>query len=129
MPNTLTSSSPKLAQIYKTKSYPLTKYYTDYLLNADKETFSSHPLPMMRYLTISDLNSRINTGPSSIPTKVMKQIKDEISAPLEKLINRSFHNGVFPIILKIAEVIPIFKSESRVACNNYPYIKLPIEDW
>ena len=40
-------------------------------------------------------------------------------APLAKLINRSFHNGVFPNILKIAEVIPIFKSESRVACNNY----------
>ena len=49
----------------------------------------------------------------------MKQIKDVISAPLAKLINRSFHNGVFPNILKIAEVIPIFKSESRVACNNY----------
>ena len=59
----------------------------------------------------------------------MKQIKDEISAPLAKSINRSFHNGVFPIILKIAEVIPIFKSESRVACNSYPYIKLPIDDW
>ena len=49
----------------------------------------------------------------------MKQIKDVISAPLAKLINRSFHNGVFPNILKIAKVIPIFKSESRVACNNY----------
>ena len=31
----------------------------------------------------------------------MKQIKDVISAPLVKLINRSFHNGVFPNILKI----------------------------
>ena len=49
----------------------------------------------------------------------MKKIKDAILAPLAKLINRSFHNGVFPNILKIAEVIPIFKSESRVACNNY----------
>ena len=54
----------------------------------------------------------------------MKQIKDVISAPLAKLINRSFHNGVFPNILKRAEVIPIFKSESRVACNNYRPISL-----
>ena len=43
----------------------------------------------------------------------MKQIKDVISAPLAKLINRSFHNGIFPNILKIAKVIPISKSESR----------------
>ena len=49
----------------------------------------------------------------------MKQIKDVISAPLVKLTHRSFHNGAFPNILKIAKVIPIFKSESRVACNNY----------
>ena len=84
---------------------------------------------MMRYLTISDLNIRISTGPSSIPTKVMKQIKDVISAPLAKLINTSLRNGLFPNILKIAEVIPIFKSESRDACNNYRYIKLPIKDW
>ena len=49
----------------------------------------------------------------------MKQIKDVISATLVKLTNRSFHNGAFPNILKIAKVIPIFKSESRVTCNNY----------
>ena len=49
----------------------------------------------------------------------MKQIKDVISAPLAKLIKISFHNGAFPNILQIAKVIPIFKSESRVACNNY----------
>ena len=54
-----------------------------------------------------------------MPTKVMKQIKDVISAPLAKLTSRSFHNGIFPKILKIAKVIPIFKSESRVARNNY----------
>ena len=54
----------------------------------------------------------------------MKQIKDVISAPLAKLTNRSFHNGVFPNILKIAKVIPIFKSKSRVACNSYRPISL-----
>ena len=62
---------------------------------------------------ISHLNIRKSTGPNRILTKVMKQIKDVISAPLAKLINRSFHNGVFPNILKIAKVIPISKSESR----------------
>ena len=53
----------------------------------------------------------------------MKQTKDVISAHLAKLMNRSFHNGDFSNILKIAEVIPIYKSE-RVNCNNYRPISL-----
>ena len=52
----------------------------------------------------------------------MKQIKDVISAPLAKLTNKSFHNSVFPKILKIVKAIPIFKSESIVARNNYRLI-------
>ena len=38
----------------------------------------------------------------------MNKIMDVISAPYQhvaKLINRSFHNGAFPNILKIAKVI------------------------
>ena len=96
----------KIAANIQNKILP-TKKYADYLLNPNKETL------------FNTLNIRKSTGPNSIPTKLIKQIKDVILAPLAKLINRSFHNGVFPNILKIAEVIPIFKSESRVACNNY----------
>ena len=54
----------------------------------------------------------------------MKQIKNAISAPLAKLINSSFDNGVFTNTLKIAKVIPIFKRESRVVCNSYRPIPL-----
>ena len=54
----------------------------------------------------------------------MKQIKDVISPPLAKLMNRSFHKGVFPNILKIAKVMFIFKSESKVACNSYRLVSL-----
>ena len=90
------------------KILPTKKYYTDYLLNPNKETFFITPTTDEEISDIiSDLNIRKSTGPNSIPTKVMKQIKDVISAPLAKLINRSFHNGVFPNILKIAEVIPV----------------------
>ena len=107
------------------KILPTKKYYTDYLLNPNNETFFITPTTDEEISDIiSDLNISKSTGPNSIPPKVMKQIKDVILAPLAKLINRSFHNGVFPNILKIAEVITIFKSESRVACNNYRSISL-----
>ena len=45
-------------------------------------------------------------------------------SPLAELINKSFQSGIFPDIFKIAKVIPIFKSESRVLCNNYRPISL-----
>ena len=96
------------------------KYYTDYLLNPSKEIFLITPTTDEEIShIISDLNIRKSTGPNSIPTKLMKQIKDVISGPLAKLTNRSFHNSAFPNILKIAKVIPIFKSESRVAQTHY----------
>ena len=101
------------------------KYYTDYLLNQSKETFLiTRTTDEEISHIISGLNIMKSTGPNSIPTKVMKQIKDVISAPLAKLTNRSFHNGAFPNMIKIAKVIPIFKSESRVACKNYRPISL-----
>ena len=109
----------------QSKILPTERYYTDYLLNPNKETFFITPTTDEEISEIiSDLNIRKSTGPNSIPTKVMKQIKDVILAPLAKLIYRSIHNGVFPNILKIAEVIPFFKSESRFACNNYSSISL-----
>ena len=101
------------------KILPTEKYYTEYRLNPNKETFFITPTTDEETSDIiSDLNVRKSTGPNSIPTKVIKQIKDVISAPLAKLITRSFHNGVLPNILKIAEVILIFKSESRVAVTT-----------
>ena len=100
------------------------KYHKDCLLNPNKEIF---------FITLTtdeeisniifDLNIRKSTGPNTITTKVMKQTKIVISAPLAKLISRSFQNGVFPNILKIAK-IPFFKSESTVVCNNYQPISL-----
>ena len=94
------------------KISPTRKYYTDYLLNPNKETFLITPTTEEDISNIiSDLNIRKSTGPNSIPTKIMKQTKDVISAPLVKLINKSFHTGVFPKILNIAKVILIFKSE------------------
>ena len=68
------------------KILPTKKYYTDYLLNPNKETFFITPTTDEEISDIiSDLNIRKSTGPNSIPTKVMKQIKDVISAPFSKI--------------------------------------------
>ena len=51
----------------------------------------------------------------------MKLLKKEFSKPLSDL---SFSQGIFPKLLKIANVIPIHKKDNRLDCNNYRPISL-----
>ena len=51
-------------------------------------------------LIISSLNSDMSTGPNSLPTKILKLLKNEISTHLADIFNLSFSSGVFPSILK-----------------------------
>ena len=53
-----------------------------------------------------------------------KRVLNYFIKPLTFLINQSFHNGIFPDALKLAKVIPIYKSRSTMELNNYtdPYL-------
>ena len=64
-------------------------------------------------LIVSSLNSDKSTGPNSLPTKILKLLKDEISTHLANIFNLSFSSGVFPSILKIAKVIPVHKKRIK----------------
>ena len=55
----------------------------------------------------------------TIPSFIFKQIAGLISPVLANLINISFAQGVFPDCLKIARVIPIFKSGEKDSILNY----------
>ena len=65
-----------------------------------------------------------STGPTSIPTKLLKMIPDLIIIPLCRIINMSFINGVFPDNLKIVKVIPVHKGGSTQDMNNFCPISL-----
>ena len=59
-----------------------------------------------------------------LQTKILHLIKDKISIPHSELINKSFSTGCFPNICTTAKFIPIFKTESKLPCNNYRPISL-----
>ena len=40
------------------------------------------------------------------------------------LINKSFLTGIFPNVFKIAQLVRVFKAESRIFCSNYRPISL-----
>ena len=65
------------------------------------------------------------SGPNSIPVKILKLINQNISAPISTLINSSFASGIFPSVLKISKVVPVFKNKgSPLEVSNYRPISL-----
>ena len=64
---------------------------------------------------IPHLNNQKALGPISIPVTILKDNKNNILVrPLTLILNQSFEQGIFPEILKIAQVLPNHKKEDTV---------------
>ena len=97
--------------------------FTDYLKNPTESTFHFESADSQEILLIIDsLDSNKASGPNSIPTDVLKLIKNNICYPLKEIINLSFATGIYPTKLK---VIPIFKNKGDpLLISNYRPISL-----
>ena len=73
---------------------------------------------------IYSLDSHKSSSPNSIPVKLLKLLKSDISQELRDVFNMSFLTGQFSSVLKIAKVIPIHKKQSKVDYANYRPISL-----
>ena len=69
--------------------------------------------------TISSFYLNKALGPNSVPMKILKDLKKELSKPLTILINLTFSLGILLNCLKIAKVIPVFKKVDQQECNSY----------
>ena len=63
-------------------------------------------------------------GFDNISTKLLKSTIDEILIPLTHIINLSMQSGTVPEKMKIAKIIPIYKSGKKDISNNYHPISL-----
>ena len=70
---------------------------------------------------ISSFKTGKATGPCSIPINVLKVLKYVISTPLESIFNAFF---IVPTDLKLANIIPVYKTGSRTDLGNYRPISL-----
>ena len=123
--NTSTAVLLQQVKIYKENIAPTKKHFSDYLKAPNTYTFYISPItPKEISELIKTLKSSKSLVLNSIPTNILKRIHETISIPLSTVINKSFATGVFPNICKIAKVVPIFKSETRLLCNNYRAISL-----
>ena len=102
----------------------IAEHFNDYFTSISKE-LQKHIPPTKRNFSDYLKNAVAeSTRPNSIPTSILKKIKNEVSIPLSVIINSSFENGIFPNLLKSAQVIRVFKNGSRLSCNNYRPISL-----
>ena len=99
--------------------------YTNYLTEniPHRFTFQSVDTNDVKQ-AIKDLLPKVSTGRDGISTKMLKQIRNEISEPLKIVINQTFQTGIFPAQLKTARVKALFKKGNTHDPNNYRPISL-----
>ena len=62
---------------------------------------------------IKQMKTNKPLGSNSIPTKILKLSQQIIAKRLVYLFSLSFSKGVFPNLLKITIIIPVFKKDSQ----------------
>ena len=68
---------------------------------------------------VSALSSSKATGHDRVSPKLLKDSAGVITSSLTQIFNQSLLTGVFPDDFKVAIISRIFKSESKLECNNY----------
>ena len=101
------------------------KYSHKHLSNESISTLFLQPTDREEIVNIiTSLNSNKASDPNSMTYIILFLLKNEISKQLPNLFNLSFMTGVFPSVLKIAKVVPVFKKVSKLDYVNYRPISL-----
>ena len=77
-----------------------------------------------RYTCIDSLKRKNSSGHDNITSATLKDIKNTICIPLTNIFNKSLETGTVPDLLKLAKIIPIYKSKNKELLNNYRPISL-----
>lgn len=100
-------------------------HFGKYLTENHPYSFFFCPVePVELVNTAKKLKPKTSHGFDEISTKLMKESMELIAIPLTHIFNLSFSSGIVPDKLKIAKVIPIFKSGDKQLFNNYRPISL-----
>ena len=108
-----TSIGPELADKITCSVHPIS--YVDTIVNS---IVISYALYMDVKNTILSLKNS-SPGYDEFPAFITKQYIDNYVVPLTYVINMSLMEGIFPSELKLANVVPIFKSAESDKAHNY----------
>ena len=103
--------------------------YKDFLhtINSSKSFFARPTNPLEIINIVHNFKAKKSAGFDEISPSVLKTTISYVAEPLANIFNLSLHSGVFPDLLKIAKVVPVFKTEDRKLMVNYrPISVLPV---
>ena len=75
---------------------------------------------------IEKLPNKTSSGFDNLSNLLLKSLKYEIVMPLEQIFNLSLETGTFPMLMKNAEVVPLYKGKEKDLSVNYRPISLLI---
>ena len=73
---------------------------------------------------INDLPNKSSSGYDDISNMLLKKLSDVLIKPFCILFNKSLSEGIFPSDMKLADVVPLYKSGNHLLLNNYRQISL-----
>ena len=109
-----------LASTIKTPAIIDGKFNATSLIQSSCNSFVLEPIVEEEAVNyIRAMNPSKSTGRHGIPAKYIKMSGSVIAPVLTNIFNACISTGYFPKVLKIAEVVPIFKKGERELCSNY----------
>ena len=111
--NFFVSIGPALADTITCSVDPMS--YVDNIMNSIAISYVSYM--DVKNIILSLKNS--SPGYDELPAFIAKQCIDNYVMPLTYIINMSLMEGIFPSELKLAKVVPIFKSGESDKVTNY----------
>ena len=123
--NTFNSFSCSVAAEVRSEVPFLYKSFSEYLPPLNQESFFISPCTKEEIIEIIlSFKPKKSAGPNSIPKKFLRLLTDNISEHLSVIFNTSFATGIFPEKVKVVNVIPIHKKDSKLECSDYRPISL-----
>ena len=95
------------------------------LLQTSQASLFLNPTDVKEIVTlISQLPNKSSSGHDNISNILLKKLIHQIAPVLVEVFNKSMTMGEFPTVMKLAEVVPLYKSKENFLETNYRPISL-----
>ena len=102
------------------------QWYLTQIKQHSRSMYSTPTGPHEIRKIIMNLPLKRSSGFDNINNILLRELCDVLCHPMSNLFNRSLNEGIFPNLMKLAEVVPLHKGSNKNVPGNYRPISLLI---